>query len=246
VEAGALISVSLDAPDQETLSLLRRGANLDLIMSNIQYLVRRFGHGRNVEILTAVQRPGLDTLPRLIDRVAACGVREIKLFPVEVAEPSELGLEGYEGEVDDALRRCVERAEKVGVRLVAGSQMGSLPDNRPSFPTCVHPWAYAYVAYNGDVSFCDHLIGPGNEEYVLGSLHDASFLDIWNGPALQRIRSEHVGARRGSTEQFAHCAWCYKKKYVDFEQMFEPGFAREIVQLSFPRPDEERSGTSHG
>ena len=242
VEAEAMIAVSLDAADQQTLSLLRRGADLELITSNIQYLVRRFGHSRNVEILTAVQRPGLPNLPQLIDHVAACGVQEVKLFPVEVTEPSELGLESHDVEVDDALGRAVARAQELGVRLVAGAQMGSLPDNRITFPMCVHPWAYAYLAYNGDVSFCDHLIGPGNDEYVLGNLHKASFLDIWNGPALQRIRAEHLGARRSSAEQFAHCAWCYKKKYVDFENVFEPRFASEIVQLSLSRNDDDRSG----
>jgi hypothetical protein len=59
-------------------------------------------------------------------------------------------------------------------------------------------------------------------------------MDIWNGPALRLIREEHLGARRPGAEKFAHCAWCYKKKYVDFEQLFEPRYAGEIVQLSVP------------
>jgi radical SAM protein with 4Fe4S-binding SPASM domain len=234
VDANALIAVSLDTADQDTLSFLRRGADLKLITSNIEYLVRRFGHCRNVEILTAVQRPALTGLPHLIDHVATCGVQDVKLFSVTVDEMSELGLEGHDVEVDKALRDAAERAQEVGVRLVAGTQMGKLPDNRPTFPMCVHPWAYAYVAYNGDVSFCDHLIGPGNEQYVLGNLHKSRFMDIWNGPALRLIREEHLGARRPGAEKFAHCAWCYKKKYVDFEQLFEPRYAGEIVQLSVP------------
>ena len=234
VEANAMIAVSLDTADQDTLSLLRRGANLELITSNLEYLVRGFGHSRNVEILTAVQRPALTGLPDLIDHVATCGVKDVKLFSVMVDEMSELGLAGHDGEVDEALRRAAERARAVGVRLVAGTQMGNLPDNRPTIPMCVHPWAYAYVAYNGDVSFCDHLIGPGNEEYVLGNLYKSRFVDIWNGPALRLIREEHLGARRAVASKFAHCAWCYKKKYVDFEQLFEPRYVGEIVHLSGP------------
>jgi radical SAM protein with 4Fe4S-binding SPASM domain len=234
VDANAMIAVSLDSADQDTLSLLRRGSDLELITSNIKYLVRRFGHSRNVEILTAVQRPALADLPHLIDHAADCGVQDVKLFSVMVDEVSALGLEGHDVEVDEALRCSVERAQSLGLRLVAGTQMGSLPDNRPSFPMCVHPWAYAYVAYNGDVSFCDHLIGPGNEAYVLGNLHKSSFVEIWNGPAWRLIREEHLGARRAGADQFAHCAWCYKKKYVDFEQLFEPRYVGEIVQLSPP------------
>lgn len=232
IEADALVAVSLDAADRETLSLLRRGSNLELIGSNIEYLVRGFGHGRNVEILAAVQRPALATLPELISHAASCGVEEVKLFSVTVDESSDLSLAGCDVEVDDALRRATERAEETGVRLVAGTQLGSLPDNRHGIPMCVHPWAYAYVAFNGDVSFCDHLIGPGNAEYVVGNLHVSKFGDIWNGPAWRRIRSEHLGERRESAGQFAHCAWCYRKKYTDFEQLFEARFASEIVQLS--------------
>ncbi|HTB11063.1 MAG TPA: radical SAM protein [Bryobacteraceae bacterium] len=232
VDANAMIAVSLDAADQNTLSFLRRGADLELITSNLEYLVGRFGHSRNVEILTAVQRPALTGLPHLIDHVATCGVKDVKLFSVMVAEGSELGLEGHDIEVDEALGRAAERAREVGIRLIAGTQMGNLPDNRPTIPMCVHPWAYAYIAYNGDVSFCDHLIGPGNEEYVLGNLHKSKFVDIWNGLAWRLIREEHLGARRADVEKFAHCAWCYKKKYVDFEHLFEPRYASEIVHLS--------------
>ena len=234
IEANAMIAVSLDTADQHILSLLRRGADLKLITSNIEYLVRGFGHSRNIEILTAVQRPALASLPLLIDYAATYGVREVKLFSVTVDKASELGLEDHTLEVDKALFRTVDRARAAGVRLVAGTQMGSLHDNRPTFPMCVHPWAYAYVAYNGDVSFCDHLIGPGNEEYVLGNLYESQFVEIWNSPAMRLIRAEHLGARRVNAKQFAHCAWCYKKKYVDFEHLFEPRYVDEIVQLSVP------------
>src|SRR5258706_1117426 len=140
VEADALIAVSLDTANQATLSLLRRGADLKLITSNIEYLVRRFGHGRNVEILTAVQRPALADLHQLIAHVASCGVQDVKMFSVMVEETSQLGLQGHAIAVDEALRRAVERAQEVGIRLIAGTQLGTLPDNRPNVPMCVHPW----------------------------------------------------------------------------------------------------------
>jgi len=232
VEADAYVAVSLDAANQELLSQLRQGANLQLITANLDYLIRSFGHSRNVEILTTVQRPALAALPQLIAHVAACGVREVKFFSVNAAETSDLGLEGHKDEVDAAIRLSVARAQEVGVRLVAGTQMGSLPDNLPTFPMCVHPWAYAFVAFNGDVSFCDHLIGPDLRKYKVGNICESTFQDVWNGPAWRAIREEHLGPRRASSPRFAHCAWCYEKKYVDFEQLFEPKYVSEIIQLS--------------
>jgi MoaA/NifB/PqqE/SkfB family radical SAM enzyme len=231
VEADAIIAISLDTADPDTLSFLRRGSDLALITSNIEYLVRRFGHSRNLEILTTVQRPAVATLPELVAHVSSCGIRQVKLFTVTVDGPSELGLEGFNLQIDQALLRAAERAAESGVRLTAGTKLGSLPDNGIGIPRCIHPWAYTYISFKGDVSFCDPLIGPGNEEYVVGNLRESQFLDIWNGAAMQRIRGEHLNARRASAEQFAHCAWCYKQKYVDFEDRFEPLYASEIVQL---------------
>jgi radical SAM protein with 4Fe4S-binding SPASM domain len=236
ISAGALVAVSLDSADSATLSRIRRGANLDLITSNLEYLVRGFGHAQNVSILVAVQRPALGTLPNLVEHVASCGINEIKLFSVDVDGPSELELTGHDREIDAALSAMRLSAERLGVSLIAGTQMGSLPDNGPNFPACIHPWTYVYITYDGDVSFCDLLIGPGNSQYVLGNLRDAEFHQIWNGSAWRRIRSEHIGARRASAPHFQHCARCYKKKYVDLEHIFEPRYNHEVVQLAPAAP----------
>jgi MoaA/NifB/PqqE/SkfB family radical SAM enzyme len=245
VRVRAQVAVSLDAAEQSTLSQLRRGANLNLILSNIDYLIRAFGHSRNVSVLVAVQRPALRTLPDLIDKVAAYGVKEVKLFSVDVDEPSVLGLKHHEAEVDATLNAMQLRAERAGVLLIASTQLGSLPENHPDVPTCIHPWAYAYFAYNGDVSFCDLLVGSGNREYVVGNLRKSEFADIWNGPAWRRIRGEHAGDRRAEAPQFSHCAWCYKKKYVDFEHIFDASFAGELVQLTRGRTEDKNSPAAY-
>lgn len=228
----ARVEVSLDSTDRDTLGRLRPGSNLDLISRNIKYLIGAFGHARNVSILVTVQRPALDSLPNLIDDVSRCGVQEVKLFAVDASDSSGLSLEHHDAQVDAALLGMRTRAEKAGVRLIAGTQMGTLPENRRDLPTCLHPWTYAYVAHDGSVSFCDLLIGAGNRNYAVGSLRESTFSEIWNGPAWKRIRAEHVGKRRVRAEQFSHCAWCYRNKYVDFEHMFEPSHAARVVHLS--------------
>ena len=92
----------------------------------------------------------------------------MRLFSVTADdELLEMSLEPSRDLLDHSLARAAAIAKARGIKLIAGTKLGSLPDNATGFPTCIHPWAYCYVAYNGDISFCDHLIGPGNAEYVV-------------------------------------------------------------------------------
>jgi hypothetical protein len=54
---------------------------------------------------------------------------------------------------------------------------------------------------------------------MLGPL---SFEDIWNGDAWTALRREHLAGRRASAPYFHECAWCYKNRHVDCEDIVEP------------------------
>jgi radical SAM protein with 4Fe4S-binding SPASM domain len=232
VDADAIIDVSLDSASPNILEKVRRGAQLHLITDNIRYILDRFGHARNLTMLVTVQRATIATLPGLVDYAADLGVRQMRLFSVTADNDSEMSLEQSRDLLDHSLAGAAAIARARGIKLTAGTRLGSLPENATGFPVCIHPWAYCYVAYNGDVSFCDHLIGPGNAEYVVGNLQSSDFNSIWNGFGLRRIRSEHLGKRRADAAQFSHCAWCYKSKYIDFEQLFDANLQKHVVQLA--------------
>jgi len=232
VDANASIDFSLDTSDPALLAAIRSGSRLDLISRNVTHILNRFGHPDALTMLVTIQRPTIAKLPELVQYAAELGVRRIRLFSVTAPDDSPLSLAHDAPLLDAALAESAEVASVHGVTLVAGTQLGTMPPNPPDLPTCIHPWAYCYIAFDGSVSFCDHLIGPGNAEYVVGNLNCAEFDDIWNGEGMKRIRSEHTHQRRSTAPQFSHCAWCYRSKYIDFEERFDPALAGSIVRIA--------------
>jgi radical SAM protein with 4Fe4S-binding SPASM domain len=235
------VDVSLDTSDEAMLRRLRGGAERETIFRNLRVLLDAYGHPRRIRVLVAVQRPAIPTLPKLIEDLAQLGICRVTFFSVSAEPDSELSLCHQESSLDAAVQECGRIAGEMGIALTLGTKLGSSPDNLVGIPACIHPWAYCYLTYDGQVSFCDHLIGPSNADYIVGNLTATAFEDVWNGAALQRIRSEHLGERKPTAHQFHHCSWCYREKYVDFEFQFDermrqyvvpaPGVRYEAMQL---------------
>lgn len=235
-EYGCYVGVSIDAADKALFHSLRGGANLDLVASNLGFLAdeytKRFGGTERLHITTTVQRPALQSLPNIVDFAADHGVKEVRLFTVTVEPGSLLEIEGKKSEVDISIKETAARAKHRGVRLVAGTRLGSMPQNQLDIPSCIHPWAYAYISYSGAVGFCDHLVGIPGEPYLIGDLCSEMFEEIWNGPPWQALRREHLKSRSEHAALFQECAWCYKNRYIDFEHYFDPEAEERIVVLS--------------
>jgi radical SAM protein with 4Fe4S-binding SPASM domain len=229
-EAQALVDVSLDTACADTLASVRGGAKLPLIMRNVKYLVER-GMRDRLCLLTTVQRETVAQLPDLVDLAAEMGVPRVRLFPVTADDHSPLSLNGMNAQVDDALAEMAARAKSKGVRVQAGARLGGL-EGAAGQQACLHPWAYCYVAYTGDIGFCDHLIGAGNEGYLVGNITRAPFHEIWAGAEMAALRAEHRGNRRAEAPRFKHCAWCYSNKFIDFEEVLAPELKDSAVMLA--------------
>lgn len=223
-ESRAHVAVSIDSANAQIYQQLRRGADFKRFRANLAALVAAYArHNSSRELLTinaTVSNPSLAGLPDLVDFAHDMGIVEICLFEVFAARAPDLSLAGQEQRVDDALDRVRKRISSKNVRVRLGTRLGTMPEKAAGGPECLHPWSYALCAYDGGVGFCDHLNGPDGEDYILGSLNERSFEDIWNGPAWVELRREHVGARRGKAANFSECAWCYQHRNVDFEDWF--------------------------
>ena len=235
VNYDSYIAVSMDTADPELFKKLRGGAHFDVVSRNLDILLegfrRNYGDEERVYFTTTVQKPGLKSLPDLIDFAASKGIHEVRMFSVAGDSCSELSLAQGTEEVDEMLQDAAKRSRSQGVKLVAGTSLGSLPQNPLTIPACIHPWAYAYISYAGSVGFCDHLNGPDGEPYLLGNLNDSSFESIWNGREWQELRHEHLNRRDPSAPYFHECSWCYKNRYIDFEHLLDPEAAKRIVKF---------------
>lgn len=230
------LAVSLDSADPAVLPRLRRGASLKRIASNLKILAEKYtsrhGTAKRIVLNCTVQRPALPTLASLIELASEVGVQEVRLARVSTSESSPLSLAACDKEVSDALGATQIAAREHGVRVFASTRFAGFPDNPQDMPACIHPWAYAFVDMNGLVGFCDHLIGPANRKYLIGDLQCSSFAEIWNSDEWQQLRAEHLGARRSAAPLFEHCAWCYRNRYVEFEDLLVPELASAKVCLA--------------
>lgn len=230
---GAYLGISLDAGDAPALAQTRRGANLELIHRNISRLSRSYatqGLLQRLCIYVTLQRPALTSLPTLLRNVADRGVTDVRLAPLTPGDSDPYGLNYTEREIGDVLPTLVRTAEQLGINLsLTASPHGPAPDSLIMRRACSHPWVSTYVAYDGRVGFCDHLIGPEGDDYTFGSLHDLDFSSIWNGSAWRALRAEHAGARRATAPYFKHCTWCYSHRFLDHEDLLNPDLASERV-----------------
>ena len=212
-----------------------RGVSLARIRSNLQFLVKQYralhGDSDRLVLYCTVQRPALATLGSLITFAAEVGVPEVRLASVSTRKPY-LSLSGCDGEVALALESVESAAQRHGIRVVIVTHFASLPESGPDRSACIRPWSFACVNVDGSVSFCDHLIGPFARKYIIGDLRSSSFREIWNSDQWQGLRREHWMGRRADAPLFSHCDWCYRERFVEFEDQFLPELAASKVILS--------------
>ncbi|SHG27389.1 radical SAM protein [Streptoalloteichus hindustanus] len=242
----ALIAVSFDAATATTFARLRRGSKLPVILDNLAVLVdeaRRVGAGTGgIQLNVVVQPSAVPELPAIVGIAADLGLTRVALNPLSVEESSPDHLSRHRDELACALREAEKVAADRGVTVrinAALDETWALPQH--SAKRCTHPWMYCYINYRGQVGFCDHLIGAPGQRYLLGDLNTTSFEEVWNGAAYQKLRAEHVLWEQGLSERFAECNWCYRNRYVDFDEHTYPPYRRHVVNLTTTCPLTEQS-----
>jgi 3-dehydroquinate synthetase/MoaA/NifB/PqqE/SkfB family radical SAM enzyme len=243
-EFGTYVGVSLDAAEPALVQELRRGANAPLIFRNLKLLCESYarrGIGDRVVIYVTVQKPALHDLGHLVERVAEVGVKDVRLAPVTGCDHLPIGLNGCEDVIRGVLDDLGARARRLGITI---SLTARLPgdDALPGMPSpCLHPWTHCYVAWDGRLGFCDHLIGPAGDAFILGSLDDGPFHETWNGGNWRALRGEHLGARRADAPHFSECSWCYANRHLDSEDLLDRdlGSRRRRLGCSGPQYAQE-------
>ncbi len=230
------LAVSIDSAEYDILPKLRGNASLAKIKSNLVTLVKLYraihGSAERITLFCTVQRPALKTLESLVFFAAEVGVSEIRLAKVTAPKKPHLSLCGQDEAVIAALESVQNAARRNGIKVLVATHFAGLPENQHGIPSCIHPWTYAYINVRGEVGFCDHLIGPFARKLLMGDLNNTCFNKIWNSSRWQDLRREHLGPRRAEAPLFAHCDWCYRNRFVEFEDLFFSELAGSKIMLS--------------
>ncbi|NEC89964.1 radical SAM protein [Streptomyces sp. SID12501] len=232
MRAHAMVTVSCDAASPELFAKLRAGGTIERLVGTVESLVEaRDRHGAPRENVCLNVVSSIDNLGELADIVRLAARLDVPLVSIH---PLVTGLDDPSHLRNDLERtqQAYEEAAETGRREGVVVQLGAAPD--PSLalpdmvrrPACMHPWSYAYVRYNGQIGFCDHLIG-GDSDYTFGSVADQSFEEIWNGRQWQGLRAAHVSG--DIPEDYMPCRWTYAQRYIEFEHLLHPDRASGLV-----------------
>lgn len=206
---------SLDSPDAEILGRLRGGAQLHVILSNLERLARLYDDIQDLGVLCTVQAPALPLLPTLPGILADVGLKRLDLSAVSTKDP-DLRLDFESSFAANQLRLTIEACEKA---KIAVNLTSSLPGFRvPAMPRCMRPWTTMHINVRGQIGYCDHLIGPYAESELLGHVSDG-VRSTWNSNRWQRIRSLH----NAKAPAFRKCRECYRSKGTDLEHIWTGG-----------------------
>lgn len=229
--AHAIIAVSCDSADAELFRKLRGGGRLPALKRTVSTLVRlreRYNApDSNLELITVASGDNLPGLSGIVTMAADLGVKKVTVFPLQSINSDPSHLHHHLAAAQAAYSSAASRARAEGIEL----RLGAAPDVNMAIPDkvkmhpCMHPWSYAYIDYAGRVGFCDHLIG--NPVYTFGSLSKMSFEEIWNSEQWVSLRKSHVAGIL--PDRFFPCRWCFKNRYVDFEDRLHPDYAARIV-----------------
>ena len=244
---GSQVTVSVDAVVQNTANQLNRGC--------LVRLKKSLEHGANAAAAVAAVDPTINfntvvssqnilEIPAIVAMATEFGVRRVTLFPVVAPRGSQLHIERKRSVIGRVLADAAHVAREGNVELRIGASLDEEYVNVAALPTrCLHPWSYAYISHTGAVGYCDHLIG--HEALTLERLSGGSFTAIWNNSSFQALRTEHrrhlhqaTPVNRIGCGVFKHCNWCYRRRYVDFEDEIHPTSFERVVGTSGHDPTE--------
>ena len=210
------LSVSLDGATAPTNDAIRVGGKFATIVQNLRDAARvrrELGADLRLGVSTVVTSSNVTELPALGRLVADLGLDWLKVEELYACTPMarhEL-LPPRDGRVEQAMNDLRRSLARTPVRIVdhrdppagCGCQAASNPElaafraaddfaNRVAIHPCRAEWEQACVDPDGTVRPVDY----GQPE--IGNLLESSFLDLWNGEAMQRLRTKALRRTRAS------------------------------------------------
>ncbi len=211
------ITVSIDGATKETYEAIRRGAKFADVTRGIAALTaagRRYGRPK-VNLSFVAMRSNIGELPALVELAARLGTTGVHVEPLYAQEEATLE-EHYAREnlgtvpagrvreiMDDASVRARALGLDLASRFLAGAGSFDYVERAPSLAidwACTEPWSSIWVTSAGEVRTCCI------NETSFGTLSEAAFDEIWDGPSFRAFRLQHVAR----AEPPAGCANCIR------------------------------------
>jgi len=229
-----MIGVSFDGGSKKTFEKIRKNAKFETVLHNIKLFKtfsKRYKKKGLLYFQIVMQPANLNELPLILDIALKLNVDRIKLFSICKSPEDTRKLFYLKDSIKQIFNNISHLSRKNNQILeLCSSVHKDLTIRDLTQKRCIHPWMYCSVDYAGRVSYCDHLIGESEKKYVfLGNLYETNFNRIWNNKKAQLARNAHNICSNGFIRIVEHCNWCYKRRYIDLENLFYPSYSRYVV-----------------
>jgi len=199
----AEISISLDGASASVYEFIRRGAQFDRVVANIQALVdakRRVGSERPyIRLAMVATSHNVAEMPDLVTLGHQLGVDEVVITYFKDIAPALSGWIGNAKEMTEAIAESNRKAAELGMRFVVEFTPPDSPNSEnggTSSRRCLWPWLSVNVTIDGFLTPCSYV--PRHDGWGLGNLLQAHFLELWNAPAYRILRRKlHSGHVEG-------------------------------------------------
>ncbi len=234
VDNDVYVSVSLDAADKDLYESIRKGMSYDIVIRNLEFLAEAMlkKHGNLKDRLrlgiVPLQGRNLDHVEKIIQLAERLKIEEIRLSPLLSGANDQNILKFHKQKTIDVLSKCTEYSRKAGIKFQLGySPFDELYFEDNAFDLCCHPWLYVLIDYNGNFTFCDHIMGESLIKCSLGNVRDSKD-KTWNGKKARKYRKSHV--KKNHKVLPFPCNACYKNgRYADHESDLDQQFSKWLV-----------------
>lgn len=225
--------VSIDHPHADKYKEIRRGGDLNVIISNLK-VFKKIKPQQWVCIQTVIMDKNIDYMEDLIKLAKEVSADAVKLiYPVIFDSAMSKIHTGSSMDVIVKLKKVKAYAKKAGIRFVAIPLI-----NKPR--VCIEPWISLRIALNGDIYPCCYidnsneslwcewykgsLVEVPQASYAMGNIYDASIGGMWNGKTFKSLRKTVINTQKNtlmsdeylknlrkniiSKKRFAYCSAC--------------------------------------
>jgi MoaA/NifB/PqqE/SkfB family radical SAM enzyme len=208
-----VIAISIDAADNEQNQRIRRGANLNKIIKNLESIVKekekdkfRFPY---MNFVSTLMKSNLHEFPKIVKLAADIGLDEVKAVFFTVFDKSLIGESLYNSmnEVKEVFDESEEIARKSGINIKLPYLRGQDPAGISPHRACWTTWRDFFLGSDGYVRPCM------STPIKFFHIDDYSnFDEMWNSEVFVNFR-EAVN-KNTAMEQF--CNNCYQSSFANW------------------------------
>ncbi|MFH1113048.1 MAG: radical SAM protein [Pseudomonadota bacterium] len=194
------LCISFDGSRKETLERIRRGANYDTILGNIERLAylkeKRNAVYPRLWFRFVIMKSNAHELPEMFKICSTHGLYKVVVKYLNVTNDIDFdqSLYNHQELAEEVFAEARRQAKEHGVQAV----LPPLPGKDGSWRRCLNPWQFVQIDTDGFLRFCYN-----SWRQRIGNFHDG-FENIWNGNDYRRIRTT-LDSRN---PYYPYCAYC--------------------------------------